>query len=62
MNWTNLPLNKSKLYITDTLHGGCDIFVPIKNDIDLTIDETRVKLKAFILKQAWELEKGNNVA
>ncbi len=64
MNWTNLPPNTSKTFITNTLTGGCKIYIPVRSKIDLDVDEARQKLKAFIIKQRSELNyvKGDYIA
>ena len=57
MNWKNLPLNKSKVYLTNTLFGGCDIFVPVINPNELEVKKTREELQEFILEQEWHFTK-----
>ena len=63
MNWKELPLNSSKSYLTVSLVGGCDLFVPIKEAATIQdIDETRKELKNFAGWQRWVTTKGDSIA
>jgi len=62
MNWNSLPLNTSKMYITATLKGDCDIFVPVEKEEH--IDKVKKELQSFIEWQTWDINHpgGNNLA
>jgi hypothetical protein len=64
MNLQNIPLNTAKFYITITLMGGCDLFVPIKEGAtELEVDMIREELKGFADWQRWATTpEGDNIA
>ena len=64
MNWTNVPLNNSKLFITAILYGGCEIYVPVKEDVTTEeLEEIRMDLKSFSNLQSWLAEAdGDDIA
>ena len=47
----NLPTNENKVYITGTLDGGCQLFVPCKYDNKFEIGKTKTRLTKFIAEQ-----------
>ena len=57
LNWKTLPLNKSKVYLNNTLYNGCEIFVPVISANSLEIDKTRQELQEFIMDQEWHFTK-----
>jgi hypothetical protein len=63
MNWKDLPLNRSKLYLKGTLYGNCEVFVPVKEDATLNdVDKARKELASFIDWQKYELQGGKDTA
>ena len=63
MNWKDLPLNTSKLYLQNELVGNCTIYIPIPEEATLVeIDKVRNELQHFINWQRWATTHGNDIA
>ena len=57
LKWNSLPFNKSKVYLTNILYGGCHIFVPVINANPLEVKKTREELQEFVMDQEWHFTK-----
>jgi glutaredoxin-related protein len=63
MNWKRLPLNTGQNYLSNTLFGGCEIYVPFKANATLVeVDKVRKELQNFIQWQEYECLHGDDIA